>query len=73
MGTVYSINEAAAIINRSKDTIKRWQREGLIEPKRDDRGHRYFTEQDIEKLEEIKERKVLIQLSGGQFDEQQSQ
>lgn len=70
---VYNIKEAAAIIDRSVYTITRWQREGLIIPKRDDRGHRYYTQEDINKMEEIKRQKVLIQLSGGQLDEQQQQ
>lgn len=41
------MREFAARINRHPDTIRRWEREGRISPKRTDSGHRIFTEEDV--------------------------
>lgn len=41
------MREFASRINRHPDTIRRWEREGRISPKRTDSGHRIFTENDV--------------------------
>lgn len=51
-------------IGRGRRTIYRWIKEGLISPERDDRGNWLFSEDDIKRLEEIKEEKTLIKTSG---------
>lgn len=64
MARIYHISQAAKMINRSKITIQRWIKEGLLEPQRDDRGWIIFTEQDIKHLERIKQHKRDIMISG---------
>lgn len=45
----YLIGEAAMIIGRSIDTLRRWDKAGKLEPTgRDSSGRRLYTEADIE-------------------------
>lgn len=60
----YTMTQAAKKINRSIQTLRSWEEEGLIKPERDDRGWRYFSDADIIKLEQIKKNKLQIKLSG---------
>lgn len=60
----YTSGQAAKEINRSIQTLQGWEAEGLITPARDDRGWRYFTEDDIKLLERIKKEKLQVKLSG---------
>ncbi|HDR3524372.1 helix-turn-helix domain-containing protein [Bacillus cereus group sp. MYBK12-2] len=60
----YTVKEVAQKIDRSEYTIGRWQKEGLFTPRRDDRGRRYFLQEDIDRLEEIKKVKTNVMLSG---------
>ena len=50
----YRIGELAKELDRSTLTIKKWEENGLIpEAKRDSRGWRYYTEDDISKIKTI--------------------
>jgi putative resolvase len=46
----YRINEFAARVGRSVQTIRRWEREGKLITKRLPSGHRYFDESDVRLL-----------------------
>lgn len=45
-----SVGPAAAILGVSRDTIKRYERAGLIHCRRTPTGHRRFRRVDVEKL-----------------------
>jgi putative resolvase len=47
MANTYSIGEFAKRIGRSPNTVRRWEQEGKITPKRLPSGHRYFDESDV--------------------------
>ena len=47
MADTYSIGEFAKRIGRSPGTVRRWEQEGKITPKRLPSGHRYFDESDV--------------------------
>jgi predicted site-specific integrase-resolvase len=47
MSKRYSIGEFAKRIGRSPQTIRRWETEGKLQPKRLPSGHRYFDESDV--------------------------
>jgi putative resolvase len=44
---MYRISEFARRIGRSPSTVRRWETEGRITPKRTATGQRYFTEDDV--------------------------
>ena len=50
MGNIYSIGEFAKRLGRSPGTIRRWEQEGKITPKRLPSGHRYFDESDVRNI-----------------------
>lgn len=50
MGNTYSIGEFAKRLGRSPGTIRRWEQEGKITPKRLPSGHRYFDESDVRNI-----------------------
>jgi DNA-binding transcriptional MerR regulator len=63
----FTIEEVAKRIDRSVHTIGRWQKEGFITPEYktvNGRIARFFSENDIKKLEEVRELKLGIMLSG---------
>jgi putative resolvase len=47
MSRKYRISEFAQRIGRSASTVRRWEAEGRIAPKRTTTGQRYFTEDDV--------------------------
>lgn len=47
MSSKYRISEFARRIGRSASTVRRWESEGRITPKRTPTGQRYFTEDDV--------------------------
>lgn len=47
MGNKYRIGEFAERVGRSTSTIRRWEAEGRIAPKRTATGQRYFDESDV--------------------------
>lgn len=53
--TFYTIGEVAELCNVNPVTLRAWQRRyGLLKPQRTDGGHRLFTEEDIERIHQIK-------------------
>ena len=54
MGKNYSIKEVSEIFNITTNTVRFYEKKGLINPKRDmDNDYRYFTEDDLIKLQTI--------------------
>lgn len=49
----FSISAVAKMFSVHQQTIRLYEKEGLINPKRSDGNTRMFTEDDVEKLEEI--------------------
>lgn len=49
----YSISAVSKMFSIHQQTIRLYEKEGLISPKRSDGNTRMFSEEDIEKLEEI--------------------
>lgn len=45
-----AISEA---IGRSPDTLRRWEREGLIAPQRDRRGRRVYSVEDLDRCRQL--------------------
>jgi DNA-binding transcriptional MerR regulator/quercetin dioxygenase-like cupin family protein len=55
----FSIGEVSQAIGLAPQTLRLWERERLIRPRRTDRGYRVYTEHDVERLRRIKQlRKV---------------
>lgn len=52
---LYTIGEVALLCEINPVTLRAWQRRyGLLQPQRTDGGHRLFTEEDIDRIREIK-------------------
>ena len=49
----YSISAVAGMLEVHQQTIRLYEKEGLITPQRTDGGTRIFTDEDVDKLEEI--------------------
>jgi excisionase family DNA binding protein len=45
------ITEFARKLGVSRDTLRRWERRGIITPDRDWAGHRRFDEEDLARLQ----------------------
>ncbi|MBN2266779.1 MAG: MerR family transcriptional regulator [Candidatus Babeliaceae bacterium] len=62
----YSISAVAQMFSVHQQTIRLYEREGLISPKRSEGNTRLFSEEDIERLEEIiyLTHKVGVNLAG---------
>ena len=55
----FSIGEVSQAVGLAPQTLRLWERERLIRPRRTDRGYRVYTEPDVQRLREIKQlRKV---------------
>ena len=55
----FSIGEVSQSVGLAPQTLRLWERERLIKPRRTDRGYRVYTEPDVKRLREIKQlRKV---------------
>ena len=50
--THISISEASEALNVSLDTIRRWEKKGLIKAHRDATGHRIFDASELQRLQE---------------------
>ena len=55
-GKSYSISEAAKIVNTTSETLRHYDRIGLVKPSRKDEwtNYRYYTDQDIVRLNTVK-------------------
>jgi DNA (cytosine-5)-methyltransferase 1 len=51
----YTISEASYFLETSVDTIRRWEKKGIIKPTRDAKGHRLFT---FNQLNSIKQKQL---------------
>ncbi len=52
---LYTIGEVALLCEINPVTLRAWQRRyGLLQPQRTDGGHRLFTEEEIDRIREIK-------------------
>ena len=49
----YSISVVAKMFEVHQQTIRMYEKEGLITPKRSDGNTRMFSEEDVDRLEEI--------------------
>src|SRR3712207_9524866 len=55
----FSIGEVSQAIGLAPQTLRLWERERLVRPRRTDSGYRVYTEPDVERLRRIKQlRKV---------------
>ncbi|MDQ3387430.1 MAG: MerR family transcriptional regulator, partial [Actinomycetota bacterium] len=55
----FSIGEVSQSIGLAPQTLRLWERERLVQPRRTERGYRVYAEPDVERLREIKQmRKV---------------
>jgi DNA-binding transcriptional MerR regulator/mannose-6-phosphate isomerase-like protein (cupin superfamily) len=50
----FSIGEVSWAVGVAPQTLRLWEREGLIEPRRTEGGHRVYGEADVERLREVK-------------------
>ncbi|MCK4264862.1 MerR family transcriptional regulator [Candidatus Babeliales bacterium] len=62
----FSISAVASMLSVHQQTIRTYEKEGLISPKRSDGNTRLFSEEDIDRLEEIiyLTHKVGVNLAG---------
>ena len=54
-----NISDFAPRIGRSASTVRRWERDGLIESKRLPSGHRYYDENDVRAMLGVADQKRL--------------
>ena len=59
-----SVFEAAKVLNTSPDTIRRWEKKGLIKCERNGNGHRLFR---MEELKRTNQKYLGGENSGGKF------
>lgn len=52
--TIYYISEAAKKVQVESHVLRYWEEELKLPIKRNEMGHRYYTEQDVKQLQEIK-------------------
>ena len=50
MNSMYRVSEFAERIGRSASTVRRWEREGRITPRRAPTGQRYFDDADVRRV-----------------------
>lgn len=50
----FTISEASRAIGCHPSTLRNYEGRGLFKPRRDRNGFRYFTEEDLKKLTEIR-------------------
>jgi len=51
----FSIGEVSQAIGLAPQTLRLWERERLVRPRRTDRGYRVYTELDVDRLRRIKQ------------------
>jgi len=62
----YSISVVSRMLNTHPQTLRMYERLGLIKPRRNERGDRLFSEEDIERVRKIQEltQRMGINLAG---------
>ena len=55
----YNLTQAAKILGVTRQTIYYWIKKGWIKPKRDYRNYPVFTNEDLTKIKEWKEKLVI--------------
>jgi DNA-binding transcriptional MerR regulator len=69
---VVGIGAVSQLIGRSPDTLRRWERDGLLSPGRDRLGRRVYSADDVERCRELariapdaqRQSRKLAQLAG---------
>jgi DNA-binding transcriptional MerR regulator len=56
----YSVSEAAEILGCHEDTVRNYDRRGVIHPQRNSYGKRFLTDEDIQKIRELMEPAVHV-------------
>ena len=51
----YTINELAEKLNLNSQTLRKWEKDFKLKIPRNDMGHRYYTDRELELFENIKE------------------
>jgi len=62
----YSISVVSRMLNTHPQTLRMYERLGLIKPRRNERGNRLFSEEDIERIRKIQEltQRMGVNLAG---------
>jgi len=62
----YSISVVSRMLNTHPQTLRMYERLGLIKPRRNERGDRLFSEEDIERIRKIQEltQRMGVNLAG---------
>jgi excisionase family DNA binding protein len=60
-----TVSQAARLLDLSSDSIRRFEREGILPAIRVGKGHRLFTQSDVERLRVEREKKSNQQLLAG--------
>jgi MerR family transcriptional regulator/heat shock protein HspR len=62
----YSISVVSRMLNTHPQTLRMYERLGLIKPRRNERGDRLFSEEDIERIRKIQEltHRMVVNLAG---------
>lgn len=62
----YSISVVARMLNTHPQTLRMYERLGLVKPRRNERGNRLYSEGDIERVRKIQEltQKMGVNLAG---------
>ena len=55
---LYTVGEAANAVGMSTSTLKRWEQQRQITPRRVVNGQRIYTETDLTRLRSLKERRL---------------
>jgi DNA-binding transcriptional MerR regulator len=55
----FTIGAAARAVNRSVETLRKWEQRGLVTPLRDDAGRRLYAPEHIEVLQRLAMRKHI--------------
>jgi MerR family transcriptional regulator/heat shock protein HspR len=62
----YSISVVSRMLNTHPQTLRKYEQLGLIKPRRNERGDRLFSEEDIERIRKIQEltQRMGVNLAG---------
>jgi len=58
------VKDVEKIVDRDRNTILRWEREGRIpHPQKDSRGWRFYTEEDINRIHDFMKNNLYCRIS----------